>query len=220
MAYHALLDSKTLIVLTIEKEMAPILFLVERIPSTTYAVFVDIPNYQTSLFGLRGSFLGRLPRSLYPHLTWNKSTRRFTNTKYTLITPELRKMSRHMYQKAGVYSLITKRLSTVNNILSTGMSLQERVYSRKREQAQLFKETEGAMHKPSDFFYLQQYADIANISLPEAADDILFKAKLEDEKLSLSEFLRLKFTRQLAAAKDEREIFAVRDRFISALYHE
>ena len=47
-----------------------------------------------------------------------------------------------------------------------------------------------------------QHADYANIPFKQAADDILFKAKLHEEMLAQTEILRIKFFNKIKKEND------------------
>jgi hypothetical protein len=87
-----------------------------------------------------------------------------------------------MQEKAAALDRIYTVLRAYRLSMNINMPLQDFVYSEKIKQAMA---GEGC--------FLESYADVMNISIKEAADEIIFRHMLDMAKLNDSERLRLKF---------------------------
>jgi hypothetical protein len=219
MRYHGLLDSPTMALLALTDNVAALMFAVEHSPDTTFELAVDAPHYRASFFGLRKFFLARVEPKRYPEWKWNVKLRTFSRTDPRLVTDTLRNRAELARRKMSAIDFVTRRLSAVQGTLRTGVTLQETVYTAKRLQAQRLKDKGYTPDSPTDYLFVVQYADFANISLKQAADDILFKAKLDDEKLAQSELVRLTYFKKIGEAKTCEEVASARASFMSDYYH-
>lgn len=85
------------------------------------------------------------------------------------------------------------QINRVRARIQTGLALQETVYLGKKMQAEQFKNTGYDESLLIKFPYVLQYADQASLSARQAADDIIFRASLDDAFLSKTEVLRMKY---------------------------
>lgn len=116
-------------------------------------------------------------------------------------------------------ALVQAKVDTVYNMISsinearmragTGTLLQETVYAKKREQARAFKDAGSNEADALQYPYVLQYAELLGISLAQAADDILFKAQLDDDILAKTEWLRLKYLAKVRSAKTVADVAAI-----------
>jgi hypothetical protein len=105
-------------------------------------------------------------------------------------------------------------LNVARSSVDCGVSMQESVYTTKRAQAQSFRASGYDESQPADFPYVLQYADYARISMKEAADRILLKAKLDEHTLAKTELLRLKYFDRVRAAKAPQDLKKVDEEFM------
>jgi hypothetical protein len=147
---------------------------------------VNWPNYQQKFP------LGSVAPQTYPNWKWEGANeRRFVPTAKDLVTPDLQRRSQLAIKKVEVLGRISVELSMLRFPVLRGVLGQELVYAAKRAQAQHYKD-----HPKRDVLnypYVLQYADLSSLTPHQAADEILFKAHLDDEVLLRTEFIRLKY---------------------------
>lgn len=156
------------------------------------------------------------------HLSWNGKARLISDTRPDVLTNELHARSRLANAKSRAVAHMMLSLAAARVKISTGIPLQETVYMTKKLQAQKFKDLGYDEHEILAFPYVLQYADVANISLKEAADEILLKARLDDDVLAKTEMIRLAYFNRLRHAKAPAEIPLIlkefdRESYINAL---
>jgi len=214
-SYYVLLDSSTSILLTIGSNHSSIAFLNECMPDTIAKSAVEYPNY-TGFFSRL--FLARIKPKDYPKWTWDNKNRKFIKTNKNLISRSILDKSRVAESKRDIISKIMIHLTNARNKVGIGVAFQETVYLTKKMQAQEFKNFGYAEDLIMDFPYVLQYADYAKLSLKQAADDILFKAKLDEGLLAKTELLRLTYFNKVKKATDPDQLPAVYEEFIRDCY--
>jgi hypothetical protein len=175
---------------------------------------VNWPHYREKFPIKEGGFLS------YPGWTWSLETRRFSRTPAPLVTPELKQRSLLAVKKCSALWEMVYELSVSRYAMWRGPILQETVYLAKRQQAQAYKDggyPEGDILK---YPFVLQYADLAGLTPRAAADEILFKARLDDELLARTEFLRLKYFNQLRDAAMVEEIEPILRTFRRETYRD
>jgi hypothetical protein len=196
----ALLDTATNSVLAVSSRIAGVVLLHECTPDTTHATLVHYPNYTQSCF------LNETPPEQHPEWCWNRRTRYFERTQPRLVTDGLRTQARLAAAKLEVFAKILDGINVARYKVRTGCDFQEIVYLQKRMQAQRLKDSgydpDIALQCP----LVLQYADYTGDSLQQAVDDILFKAKMDDEVLAKTELLRLRYFNRIKAAKSADQL--------------
>jgi len=187
LVHSALLDFNTHVVLAISPRVAAIELLSECMADTLHAACVHHPNY------VHSSFFAALDADEWPRLTWDLRERKFVETPAEMLTDEIRDRSRLAAGKLDVIDKMTDSLNIARYKVRTGIALQEIVYLAKRTQALKFKESQYDDDLMDDCQLVVQYADHANVSLRQAADEILLKAKFDEEILVKTELLRLRY---------------------------
>lgn len=186
--YSVLVDFSTKIVLAGSAHIAAIEFLVGCSPEKEIHVpYVQHPHYNDSLF------LRTIPTEELPLWTWNGKQRLFVPTDERHLTDAIRHRSRLAMSRLNTVMRVINNLNMARTPVDKGVIFQETVYMTKRLEAQRFKDAgydESIMYQCP---FVSQYADFAQISLKQAADDILLKASLDDQTLEKTEFLRLKY---------------------------
>jgi len=167
---------------------------------------VNSPHYRSSLIHDEPFFLARSDPEYYPEWEWNKKERRFSARKPDDVTVELRARSRLATAKCRAIAEIINTINTLRQPMRTDMTLQESVYLIKRMQAQAFKDANYDQKMVMEIPYVVQYADLASISFKEAADNILFRAQLDDGYLAKTELLRLKYFDLVREASEPAQI--------------
>lgn len=214
--YHVLLDYQTQVVLTVDTSVSAMIFLNECTPDTYCSFSVNFPNYSESFF--KTFFLASLSPKDYPLWTWNGKKRLFEKTNPELVDRKLRSRSKLAESKREVIGHIINHLGHARHSLRSGIEFQETVYLVKRMQAQAFKASGYDENRIEDCHYVVQYADFAGISLRQAADDILLKAKFDDEILAKTELLRLRYFNKVKQAQDPEELPAIFEEFTRNCY--
>lgn len=194
--YHALLDSTTYAVIALSRDPAVITFLSEWTRDIRRAWSVNYPAYAT------GFFLIDVPTSEYPEWTWDVKKRVFSPTRKVALTPALREKAALASAKAWVISSIILNINQSRYSMGTGFHLQETVYMTKRLEAQAFRDSGYNEESITEYPYVLHYADFAHIPLKQAADEILFKAKLDGEHLARSERLRMEYLDRVRKTTD------------------
>lgn len=212
--YDALLDYTTWSVMTISTNPAVILFLKECTDETRHIRAVNYPNYTNtkSLF-LAPFFLASTNPENYPKWAWDAPKRLFSKTRTKLINEKLLARSRFAdHKKEAIEKIIIvinqARLSSRINTVS-----QEIIYFTKKTQAKAFKDSGYDDALIAQCPYILQYADYAGISLQQATDDILFKAKLDGDNLEKTELLRMKYFNKVRKATTSEELTAISSEF-------
>ena len=195
--YSALVDAATSALLVLSSYPYVVSYLAKS-PSLEAEEFhgVNWPHYREKFPIKEGGYLS------YPGWTWDAHTRRFSPTPEELITPELKQRSLLAVKKCSALWEMVYELSVSRYAMWRGPILQETVYLTKRQQALAYREEHDILRYP----YVLQYAELAGLTPRAAADEILFKGRLDDELLARTEFLRLKYFNQLRDAATVEEI--------------
>lgn len=93
------------------------------------------------------------------------------------------------------------------------MEFQPTTYVLKRMQAEKFKSSGYDETIEPEVPFVAQYADFADLSMKQAADDIIFKAKLDQDMLLRTEGIRLKYFRLLRDSATPQEVMKVVEDF-------
>lgn len=203
-SYSILIDSETNIVLAAGSRPYVIELLREESPDDLrHVAFVRFPNYTKSLFLRTVS-----PREL-PLWTWEERDRLFVATAETSLTDTLKDRSLLLMEKYRVLCRIVNNLNIIRGVVDSGVSLQEMVHFSKRLEAQRFKDAGYPEESIESYPYTDQYAYFMHISPEQAADDILFAAKLTQELLLHSERLRLKYFDRMKRTRNREEVLSV-----------
>src|SRR5262249_28927737 len=169
--HSALLDFSTNVVLAISPRVFAIEFLSECMPDTLHAPFVHHPNY------VHSAFFASLTPEDWPSLTWDLRERKFVDTPASVATEQLRCRARLAAGKLDVIERITDNLNVARYKLRTGVDHQDVVYLNKRREAKKLRNSQYDEEIVGDCPFVAQYADYANVSLQQATEDILLKAK-------------------------------------------
>lgn len=205
---HILVDSSTYATLAVSNLPSVIALLSEWVPDVRCVWFANHPNY------LKDFFILRIPPNEYPQWTWAEKARVFTHTPAAVLTPALRAKAELADAKAGAISTITLSVNEIRFQISTGYLLQDSIYLTKRQQAEAFRNGGYDESWITEYPYVLQYAIHDNCSFKQAADDILFKAKLNDAFLAKTEGLRMKYLERLRRASNLTEIPVIRKEFL------
>ncbi len=193
--YSVLVDSPTSSVLILSQS-APIVWCLSKYNADTQPyTYVNYPHY------VRDFPFARCPPVKYPEWTWVVGKRLFEPTPPNLLTDELRRASALAVKKAGALEDVMRVVSIARYPVWRGVLLQEQVYVVKQAQAQRYKD-EGYPDNVLPYPYVLQYADYSGLSPREAADEILFKARLDDEHLVKTEAIRLRYFDRIRDAKN------------------
>jgi len=214
--YSILVDYETNAVLTVGVSTSALVFLKECMPDTYYSASVNLPNYKGLFFG--GFFLASVAPAEYPKWTWDRKKRVFRKTNPEVLTEALMARSRLASAKHKVISSIMNNISFARYPVATGIAFQETVYLEKKMQARAFRNSGYNEDMIMEYPYVVQYADFAGLSLRQAADDILLKAKFDDEILAKTELLRLKYFDKVRRAESVEELRKVAKDFIRVCY--
>jgi hypothetical protein len=213
--YHALLDAPSGALLTVGTSFPAAVFLNECTPDTSWASQVQHPSYVES-FAL--FFIASVKPEEYPRWSWDRKTRKFIKTPSELLGDALMDKSRLAESKRGIFEIMVTELNFARAQISTGVWFQETVYLAKRMQAAAFRDSGYDEDAVAEYPFVVQYADQAHISLREAADDILLKAKFDEGILAKTELLRLTHFNNLKKVRTLDELPPVHEAFIRDAY--
>ena len=205
--YSALLEYGTNILLALSTRDPGILFLHECIPDSLRVYAVNYPQYMKSFFG------SSLNPSQYPEWQWNSKTRALEKTPANLLTPARAALSRLAMAKLEAWKTVSASIHRARAEFAMGIVFQETIYLAKKIQAQAFKDSNYDEDRILEYPYVLQYADYVNIPFKQAADDILFKAKLADEGLAKTELLRLTYFNAIKSAPSVEDLQRVLKKF-------
>ncbi len=197
-------------VLTMGRSEGPVVFLQQTIPDTKISSWANYPHYPY-YFPLAQS----APTD-YPRWTYTKD-RMLVPTHAGVLTDRLSALSQLATAK---HTVLAKMFHNINGVRSkrAAVTLQEFVYLKKQLEAERFRASGYDEKDILSYPYLLQYADFAQMSLRAAADETLLKAKLEDNELAKTEFLRLKYFDKVKNAQTPEELPAIREEFDRELY--
>jgi hypothetical protein len=210
--YSALLDYATDAVLVISPYAAAIVSLTECMPDTRHAIAVQDPNYTKS------DFLASLDPEAYPKWRWDRPSREFVETQPDVLTEDLIARSRLAVSKVRVIRQITFHINAARLELRTGVDCQETVYLAKAMQARRLKAADYSEELVTECPHVVQYADFADISLEQASEDILLKAKIDEQLLARSELLRLVYFNKVKSATAPDQMDRIFDEFMRQCY--
>lgn len=211
-SYHLLTTADSYVVLTMDTRPSALVFLTECIPDAQVVTAATHPNYTDAFF------LTLIPPEEFPLWSWNKKRRVLTKTPAATLTEELRTCSRFATKKLEVIHTIMRQLGRARIKAGTSVDMQDIVYLQKQTEAQRFKDSGYNEDDIIEYPYILQYADHAQISPKEAADAILFKARLHTDLLVKTEALRLKYFNGVKAAQNEDDLSALAEAFRRAMY--
>jgi len=210
--YSALIDETSAAVLCLTDQPFVVATLAKSALEGRAAHAVNWPNY-----GINFSLEDMRP---WHRWAWDFDTRRFAPTPAPAITPALRERSALAILKSEALREIVYELSIARYPMWRGVLMQEHVYEKKRQQAEAFK-LAGCPEEQAMFYpYVLQYADFAGLPLPVAADEILFKAKLDDEQLAKTELLRLRYFKLVRDATKTEEMAPILKSFRHETYRK
>ena len=189
--YHILFDQETNAVLTMSRRRDVIISLNDCTKDTFAAFSVNNPNYRNSFW--RGFFLASEEPRNYPRWTWNYSRRTCTRTKENVLSRNLFGRSRLIDAQREIIGSMMQILAADRMSFSKNILYQDVIYSLKKNQATEFRNFGYDEKCIMDYPFIVQYADFANLSMRQAADDIIFQAQLYENRLLRNEELRLKY---------------------------
>jgi hypothetical protein len=209
--YSALIDASTFALLALSQYPYIVSFLAKSRPLEAEQVHgVNWPNYRTNF-----TLADEHPRA-YPSWSWDMDRRRFEPT--ANVTDELRARSILAVVKCRTLAEMTYELSVARYPIWRGLLLQEQVYAAKKQQAQAYRDA-GYPDDVLAYPYVLQYAEFSGLPLRAAADEILFKAQLDDDALLKTEALRLRYFKLVADAAKAEELVALLRGFREDIYH-
>jgi len=203
--YSALVDTASGVLLTLSDHVSAIVLLHECTPESNHATYVN--SKYTSGFPL-----ATIDPNEYPQWTWDRSMRMFGPTRSDVLNDDLRQRSHLATEKSLAFSTIMYSIGRARYPVRSGIEFQGDIYRLKKEEALAFKKI-GDESRLSEFPFLLQYADFSGLSGEAAADEILLKAKLDEQILLKTEGLRLVYLNKIKAAQNSSDIASAMDAF-------
>lgn len=200
--YSALVTAEKRALLVLSKNPATITFLAQNFDDTERLYYCNNPNY------LKDFPLARADPATYPEYVFNLGTRLFVAKEN--VDDKLRALSALAVCKANVLQTLTFRFNILRFPVWRDLLMQDTVNAIRSRQAREFKQAlERDESAALAFPFVKAYADHSQMSMEQAADEILFKAKLDEDFLCKSETLRLRYFNWLREAKDITEVNAI-----------
>jgi hypothetical protein len=211
---HGLIDSLSAALLAVSTQPTIVAYLAskpEKMGVDTVAVWgIDYPNY------MKEFVLAKTPHN-YPCWKWQNGSRTLIPTPAQFITDELRQRSALARQKCQALLEVGKVLEIARYPVWRELILQETIYLNKKAQAQKYKDHGYPENETVKYPYVVQYAEFSGLPMREAAEEILFKAQLDDERLAKTELLRLKYFNLIQQATDH-QLKTILEQFRTELY--
>ncbi len=211
-AYSALIDPDTGVLLTV----CPDPFVIEMLAEWTGKNHIATVNHPHYLFGK--FFLATERPGEYLKWSWVGQQRKFVPTKEGIVTKQISTVSLLASEKRDVLRKMLVNMNVARYKIRGGVDFQEVVYMEKKHQALAFRDAEYDENRIIEFPYVSQYADYKGISSRQAADDILLKAKFDEEVLLKTEGLRLKYFNKVKEAIDTKGLTKIYEEFIRDCY--
>jgi len=211
-SYHGLMDAETNAVIYLSSQLTLVNFLQECIPDT-YAMQNVNRADQRDFF-----LLAHLPPEKHAEWAWNHKASQLQKSNPALITERIRTKSRLARKKADLTESVIFHINIARSAVRKDIVFQETVYITKRDQAQRFKDRGYDETQAIEYPYVLQYADYRNIPLKQAADDILFKAKLRDDLMAKTELLRIMYFNKIKDANNAEELPLLYSEFLKDCY--
>ncbi len=200
----ALLDAGTSTLFTVTGRPSVLRALNELVPGSVY---------------VRSIHYGRKPeaRALadgdpkeYPRWQWAEKSGSFVRAREEP-SEILRARAALAHAQRDALVLLTERVNGLRLAPATMIQEQGVVYLDKRDQALAFKAAGYDAAKLPEYPYVEQYAAIAERTPRQAADEIIFQARLRDDVLQKSETVRLKFMAKIRDARSAAELENFKD---------
>jgi hypothetical protein len=182
---NALIDASSLALLALSPSPSIVSYLARSPMEMEAAYYINHPNYPK---GLPMTSVHALPE-----YSWDGTARKIAPTDRDLLTPELAEKSHLAAAKSLALLEMSRAINRCRYQVWRELLLQETVYMTKKLQAEKFKDKKYPKKDILRYPYVMQYADLSGLSLKDAADEILFKAKLDDEMLAKTEYVRMKY---------------------------
>ena len=145
------------------------------------------------------------PRT-YPEWSWDASGRNVVRSAPFLVTDEKRSRSQLLTGKVRAIARIYRHIMIERSRIDTGLLFQQEIYGRKREEAEMLK---GAgfdeLLRPKTPF-ISDYAEDNNISLRQAAEEVLLQVRLDEDLLRKTERARQQLLERIRSARTVEEI--------------
>jgi hypothetical protein len=211
-----LYDLETKFVLAASPFSTVIIKLHECVPETTYVTYVPVPDEQDE-----GD-----PLFTDQCCNWRfDAKQRTANDKRSLLDDRAGKATQYVKTRATLANAkrdaFTRIIATINDArtkVRTGLIYEETVYMLKRLEAERFRQSGYDESGIFSYPFLLQYADFANVSYHQAADDILLQSGIDDQILVKTEILRMDYNRRVASAKTPEEITTILADFRAASF--
>lgn len=211
-----LYDLETKFVLAASPFSMVIVKLHECVPETTFTTFVPVPGDQEE----------NNPFFTDQCCNWRfDGKQRKINDKRVLLDDRAGRATQYVRERAVLANAkrdgFTRVIASINDVrvkVRTGLVFEETVYMMKRLEAERFRQSGYDESAIFSYPYLLQYADFAQVSYQQAADDILLQVGMDDQVLIKTEILRLDYNRRIAQAKTVDEVKAIMTDFRAASF--
>lgn len=195
----ALLDAGTSTLLTVTGRPSVLRALNELVPGSVYVRSIHYMQKPAARAIANGD-----PKE-YPHWRWAQESGSFVKT-HVEPSEELKARAALAHAKRDALGLLIERVNGLRLFPGSALPEQSVVYLDKRDQALTFKATGYDALKLSEYPYVEQYALAAGRTPRQAADEIIFQARLRDDVLQKSEAVRMKFMMKLRDARTASDL--------------
>lgn len=200
----ALLDAGTSTLLTVTGRQSILLALNELVPGTVYVRSIHYARKAATRAIVRGE------ASAYPLWRWAQESGTFVRG-HGEPSDELKTRAALAHATRDALGILSDRVNGLRLHPASALSEQGIVYLDKRNQALAFKAAGYDAAGLTGYPYVEQYAAAAGRTPRQAADEIIFQARLRDDVLQKSEAVRLKFMEKLRAARTAADLTNFKD---------
>ena len=208
--YYGILVDTSGAILAVSHDRAAVIFLHECTPDSYYGSSLYLPYESEEMLStvLSGEII---------EWTWIQGGG-FSRTAPHILTDELRLKAQLIDGKIRALGSCMLQINSAREKIWTGVLFQENVYALKKSQAVRFKEASYDDSIMGEIPFVVQYADFANIALKQAADEIIFKAALDEDYLAKTESLRLAYFDRIRKAKQISDLSTIPGDLMHVLY--
>lgn len=120
-----------------------------------------------------------------------------------------------LIEKAAALDEINYRTVHYRRPVFNSVAVQESIYLMKYQEALEIKNTLGDITEPWNYPFVHDYADLTGIDIRQAAEEIIIQHGIYRTRLSNTETLRIKYTRQIKECKEIENIYKIMNSFYS-----
>jgi hypothetical protein len=144
---------------------------------------------------------------------WDDTTNKWVLTEDDFSEEELYSFCL-MIEKAAVLDEMYQRILHYRRPIMNSIHMQDAVYQLKYDEAvEISKASAEDLDDPWQWPLVNDYANLQNVDIKTAAEEIIFKNKIFKTRLSNTETIRIKYTREIKACEKLEDLDGIINRF-------